>query len=99
MLSACQTEHAYVSCFHEADPKNQSETRASPSVEDWKCAEEIEIKTHWGLGTWEIVSTPKGCVPLPDTWSYSVKQDCDGNVSKYKTRWCARGDMQMPWEY
>eukprot|EP00961_Rhodomonas_salina_P187713 2533362-Rhodomonas_salina.3 len=20
-------------------------------------------------------------------------------ISKYKARWCARGDMQMPWEY
>eukprot|EP00961_Rhodomonas_salina_P198747 2680776-Rhodomonas_salina.1 len=54
-----QTEHAYTSSFHEPDPKNQHATRSSPCAEEWKCTEEIEIKTlSWDLGTWEIVVTP-----------------------------------------
>eukprot|EP00961_Rhodomonas_salina_P035336 475463-Rhodomonas_salina.1 len=73
MLSEGQTEHVYMSSFHEPNPKNQRATRSSPRAEEWKRAEEIEIKTLWDLGTWEIVATPTGCVPLPCTWSYSVK--------------------------
>eukprot|EP00961_Rhodomonas_salina_P107580 1448376-Rhodomonas_salina.1 len=51
------------------------------------------------MGTWKIVDTPRDCTPLPGVWSYRVKRDSDGNISKYKARWCVRGDMQMPWEY
>eukprot|EP00961_Rhodomonas_salina_P303138 3941115-Rhodomonas_salina.1 len=65
MLSSHQSKHAYVSAFHEPNPKNQRETRASQHVEEWKLAEEIEIKTLWGMGTWKIVDTPCGCTPLP----------------------------------
>eukprot|EP00961_Rhodomonas_salina_P298730 3938330-Rhodomonas_salina.1 len=77
MLSSQQSDCAYTSAFHEPDPKSQRETRASPHAEQWKQAEEIEIKMLWGM----------------------VKCDSDGNISKYKASWCARGDMQMPWEY
>eukprot|EP00961_Rhodomonas_salina_P118172 1590347-Rhodomonas_salina.1 len=97
MLSSQQSEHAYTSAFHEADPKNQCKTRASPNVEKWKQAEEIEIKTLWGMGTWQIVDQPQNCTPLPGVWSYRVKRNRDGNISKYKAQWCAHGDMQMPW--
>eukprot|EP00961_Rhodomonas_salina_P203108 2740625-Rhodomonas_salina.1 len=99
MLSSQQSEHAYTSAFHEADLKNQCETQASPNVENWKQAEEIEIKTLWGMGMWQIVDQPLNCTPLPGVWSYCVKRDQDGNISKYKALWCAHGDMQMPWEY
>eukprot|EP00961_Rhodomonas_salina_P149336 2010002-Rhodomonas_salina.2 len=51
------------------------------------------------MGTWKIVDCPLNCTPLPGVWSYSVKQDSNGIISKYKARWCARRDMQMPWEY
>eukprot|EP00961_Rhodomonas_salina_P155382 2092487-Rhodomonas_salina.1 len=51
------------------------------------------------MGTWQIVDQPQNCTPLPGVWSYQVKRYRDGNVSKYKAQWCARGDMQMPWEY
>eukprot|EP00961_Rhodomonas_salina_P276893 3741647-Rhodomonas_salina.1 len=36
MLSSHQSKHAYVSAFHEPDPKNQREMRASRHVEEWK---------------------------------------------------------------
>eukprot|EP00961_Rhodomonas_salina_P090888 1223060-Rhodomonas_salina.1 len=51
------------------------------------------------MGTWQIVDQPQNCTPLPGVWLYHVKHDQDGNISKYKAQWCARGDMQMPWEY
>eukprot|EP00961_Rhodomonas_salina_P107579 1448375-Rhodomonas_salina.1 len=51
------------------------------------------------MGTWKLVDTPRDCTPLPGVWSYRVKRDRDGNISKYKARWCSSGDMQMPWEY
>eukprot|EP00961_Rhodomonas_salina_P126916 1710578-Rhodomonas_salina.2 len=73
MLAQGQTEHGYTSSFHEPDLKNQCATCSSPCAEEWKLAEEIGIKTLGGLGTWEIVATPAGCVPLPCTWSYDVK--------------------------
>eukprot|EP00961_Rhodomonas_salina_P189860 2561445-Rhodomonas_salina.1 len=99
MLSSQQSEYAFVSAFHEPDPKNQRATRASPHVAEWKRAEEIDIKTLWDMGTWKIVDCPLDCTPLPGIWSYCIKRDSDGNICKYKARWCARRDMQMPWEY
>eukprot|EP00961_Rhodomonas_salina_P098433 1324558-Rhodomonas_salina.1 len=51
------------------------------------------------MGTWQIVNLPSNCTELPGVWSYQVKCDCDGNISKYKASWCACGDMQMPCEY
>eukprot|EP00961_Rhodomonas_salina_P283093 3825709-Rhodomonas_salina.1 len=62
-------------------------------------AEELEIRTLWGLQTWDICYIPHSVVLLPGVWSYRVKHDRDGSISKYKARWCASGDMQMQWEY
>jgi hypothetical protein len=99
MLSAGQSDHEYTSSFHEQDPKNQKAARSCPRADDWKNSEEIELKTLWDMGTWDIVDIPEGVQLLPGTWSYKVKRDSDWNVSKRKARWNCRGYLQFPWEY
>eukprot|EP00961_Rhodomonas_salina_P243297 3287693-Rhodomonas_salina.5 len=90
---------SYTSVFHEPELKNQSQDCPSSKAAEWMLTKEKEIRTLWGLDTWEICYIPPGCVPLQGVWSYRVKSDSDGSISKYKARWCSRGDMQMPWEY
>mmetsp|Transcript_62378 Transcript_62378/g.129470 ORF Transcript_62378/g.129470 Transcript_62378/m.129470 type:complete len:123 (+) Transcript_62378:692-1060(+) len=51
------------------------------------------------MGTFEIVDTPTHVLPLPSRFTYSIKRNKDGSISKYKACLVARGDMQTEDEY
>ena len=46
------------------------------------------------MGTFKIVDTPARVTPLPSRFTYQLKRNRDGTVSKFKARVVARGDMQ-----
>jgi hypothetical protein len=43
---------------------------------------------------WEYVPNP-GKNVLPSTWAFKIKGYPDGQVKKFKARFCAWGDMQQ----
>ena len=46
--------------------------------------------------TWDIVSRKSVADhnALPGTWSFKFKRKTDGTISKFKARYCVRGDVQ-----
>jgi hypothetical protein len=44
--------------------------------------------------TWELVSLPKGKEPVKCKWVYTVKQDPNGKIERYKARLIAKGHSQ-----
>jgi hypothetical protein len=41
--------------------------------------------------TWKLVSLPKGKKTVNCKWVYTVKQDPNGKIERYKTRLVAKG--------
>jgi hypothetical protein len=64
-------------------------------VEKWKDAALAEIRSLEKNDTWVIVdkTEAKGRI-LPGTWVFRRKRTPDGTVSKFKARYCVRGDLE-----
>ena len=99
MLHSQHSDHCFVSQFFPLEPKSQKQARASPQALEWRRAEHVELKTIWEMGTFKIVDLPNGVEPLPSRFTYRLKRNHDGTISKYKARLVARGDMQTEDEY
>jgi len=99
MLQSSQYEHNFVCEIAPIEPKSEKEARASPYAAEWLASEEIELKTIWRMGTFEIVDLPPGVIPLPSRFTYRIKRDQHGKIIKFKSRVVARGDMQYDDEY
>eukprot|EP00286_Rhodomonas_abbreviata_P021100 CAMPEP_0181305828 /NCGR_PEP_ID=MMETSP1101-20121128/9952_1 /TAXON_ID=46948 /ORGANISM="Rhodomonas abbreviata, Strain Caron Lab Isolate" /LENGTH=1956 /DNA_ID=CAMNT_0023411799 /DNA_START=677 /DNA_END=6547 /DNA_ORIENTATION=+ len=99
MLHSMQHEHGFISQFQPLEPKSQKEARASPQCLEWRKAEHVELKTVWDMGTFRIVDRQSHVIPLPSRFTYHLKRNRDGTISKYKARIVARGDMQTEDEY
>ena len=69
--------------------------RPGPELDLWKQAMQTEIDELVQHGTWEEVdkATVTGQI-LPGTWTFKRKRTPDGQIKKYKARWCLRGDLQ-----
>jgi len=99
MLESHQMDFAFTSEFNPIEPKSQRDAMQSPQCDEWKRAEEIELKTIWDMGTFEVVDRPLNIPLLPSRFTYRVKRNKDGSISKFKARLVARGDMQTEDEY
>mmetsp|Transcript_61737 Transcript_61737/g.127625 ORF Transcript_61737/g.127625 Transcript_61737/m.127625 type:complete len:253 (+) Transcript_61737:3496-4254(+) len=99
MLEQHQTEFAFTSEYAPTEPKSQREARNLPERDEWITAEEVELKTIWDMGTFEVVDTPSHVSLLPSRFTYCIKVNADGTISKFKARLVARGDMQTEDEY
>jgi hypothetical protein len=42
-------------------------------------------------GTWELVDLPEGRAVVNNMWICKIKSDLDGDVSRYKARFVAKG--------
>jgi hypothetical protein len=64
-------------------------------LEKWKDAALAEIQSLEKNGTWQVVnkSEARGRI-LPGTWVFRRKRTPDGTVSKFKARYCVRGDLE-----
>jgi hypothetical protein len=99
MLNSLQTDLEFQSKVQPVEPKNERDARASPQKGEWLLAEEIELKTIWKMGTFEIVDLPVNVIPLPSRFTYRIKRELSGKIGKFKARLVARGDMQTEDEY
>ena len=50
-------------------------------------------------GTWEPVVRTKDHKVIGSKWTYKIKQDANGDITKFKSRLCARGDQQTDSTY
>ena len=66
------------------------------SKEFWKAMDK-EIQSLESKGTWKVVqrdSLPEGTTVVPGTWAQRIKRLPTGELNKFKSRWCCRGDLQ-----
>ena len=104
-LLNCVDPRAYAAKIRRVgDPDNPSYTEAMSSAEAdyWIKAMQIEITQLVKQETWhpvdrkDVPSTENGNRRkiLNGTWAFKLKRLPDGTASKYKARYCVRGDQQ-----
>ena len=81
-----------------SDPDTLSFIEAMNDIENfekWMNAANDEIQSLEKNGTWKEVSISEAKTRiLPGTWVFRRKRTPDGTISKYKARYCVRGDLQ-----
>ena len=90
------TEYAYKATTNDPDTLSFDEVlRDGEFVDRWLKSAQVEISALEKNGTWiEVdISVAKTRI-LPGTWVFRRKRTPDGEISKYKARYCVRGDLQ-----
>ena len=67
----------------------------SPESAEWNKAMKEEIDNHTQRRTWELVPLPKGRKAIGSQWTYVIKFDSDGSITRYKARLVAQGCSQV----
>ena len=79
------------------DMPSLRESLTGPYAEEhWKAMDK-EIASLESKKTYDVVprsSIPSGTKVIPGTWVQRIKRLPDGKLSKFKSRWCCRGDLQ-----
>lgn len=66
----------------------------SPYREEWRAAEKAEIDTINSMNTWKLVVPERDSIVLPGTWDFKTKRNLQNVITRFKARWCVRGDRQ-----
>ena len=61
----------------------------------WDVAMVKELKSLRDLGSFKMVPIPKGANVLASTWAFKKKRYPDGLLTKFKAKFCVRGDQQV----
>ena len=61
----------------------------------WDAVVVEELKSLRDLGSFKMVPRPRGSNVLQSTWAFKKKRYPDGDLKKYKARFCVRGDQQI----
>jgi hypothetical protein len=72
-------------------PKNWKEAKQDPK---WKEAMLEELAALEKNKTWDLVPSPIGKKVVNCKWIYTVKQNPNGKIERYKTRLMAKGYNQ-----
>lgn len=75
------------------EPESLQSARESEQSKQWEEAMRQEIQSLEANGTWELVPW-NGQTLVDNRWTFKVKLDNSGNVSRYKARLVARGFSQ-----
>ncbi|CAD7003740.1 unnamed protein product [Ceratitis capitata] len=76
-------------------PITVSEAMNSKYVKQWTSAMQKEFDALVKRNTWSLVDLPAGEKPIGCKWVYSVKQNADGSVQRFKSRLVAKGCSQQ----
>ncbi len=57
----------------------------------WLAAMEKEVEELKAKDAWVLVERTEEMRVLPGVWAFRIKKDENGNVVKYKARWCVNG--------
>ena len=67
----------------------------NPKSAEWNKAMKEEIDNHTQQRTWELVPLPKGRKAIGSRWTYVIKFDSDGSITRYKAQLVAQGCSQV----
>ena len=86
---------AFKAAPSDPDTLSYDEAMRDADADKWLDAAESEIRSLEGKGTWvEVPVTQAQTKILPGTWVFRRKRTPDGQIKKYKARYCVRGDLQ-----
>ena len=77
-------------------PRNVEEALAGPQSSQWREAMGREIQSCVLAGTWQIVELPRGKKAVKCRWVFTVKENADGTIERFKARIVAKGFTQRP---
>ena len=82
---------------HDADNPTYSDVLRCDNEERklWDAAMIKELKSLRDLGSFKMVPRMRGSNVLQSTWAFKKKRYPDGELKKYKARFCVRGDQQI----
>ena len=63
--------------------------------DQWLKAKKNEIKSINGQNTWKLKPLPAGHKVIGNRWLCKIKKDSDGNIARFKARFCAKGLTQV----
>ena len=75
------------------NPSFETATRGPFQEEFWQAMQVELYMLVKEFDYWDYVPNPGENV-LPSTWAFKIKRYPDGQVNKFKARFCARGDRQ-----
>ena len=88
--------YAYKAAISDPDTLTYDQAMAdTANASAWRSAAAKEIVSLERNATWIEVTTDTAKTKiLPGTWVFRRKRTPDGEISKYKARYCVRGDME-----
>ena len=98
-----QDPSAVLSFGHKAKAYNPDlpsvrEALTGPHAEEFWSAMDKEIESLEDMETWKVIprdQLPSKSSVIPGTWAMRIKRKPDGSLSKFKARFCVRGDMMQ----
>jgi hypothetical protein len=75
-------------------PKTYLQAMHSIEKKLWRFATDSEMQSLIDADSWELVKQTDASNVVSGKWVFKIKKDKDGNVSRYKARWVARGFSQ-----
>jgi hypothetical protein len=78
------------------EPRNLVEAKWGPDWLRWKEGMEEELSALEAYKTWEIMDDPKNINIVGCRWTFVLKKDSSGNITRYKARLVAQGYSQVP---
>ena len=94
--SACPPSFSYKArAVKDPDTLTYDEAMRSEDRSKWIESAQVEISALVKQGTWvEVPQSEAKTKILPGTWTFRRKRTPDGEIKKYKGRYCVRGDLQ-----
>jgi hypothetical protein len=77
------------------EPRNLAEAKRGPDWLRWKEGMEEELSALQEYKTWEIVDDPKNVNIVGCRWTYVLKKDSSGNITRYKACLVMQGFSQV----
>ena len=77
------------------EPRSLNEAKRSPDWPRWKEAMDEELVALEAHYTWEIVNKLNNMNIIGCCWTFVVKKDAAGNITRYKARLVAQGFSQI----
>jgi hypothetical protein len=75
-------------------PKNFREAMESVDKDEWKSAMDEKINSFTSLDVYEWIVSPLNTRILPGHWIYTVKENEQGLIDRYKARYVINGNKQ-----
>jgi len=84
-------------CIQDADleePTTLEEALSGPNRTQWLSATRAEVHSLRAKGVYRLVDRSPKMRVLGGKWVFKLKQDQDGNITKYKARYVVKGYLQ-----